>query len=131
MKKKILTIAFTLIFLCVLQSCTNNNTFSGEVVTNGSMPEMFVLKTSGGKIGFIIDENTEFIFNEKMLEEINYFEGEKLSDYFGCSMEADVIAGDIASPAENYISSDVTSWYFAKTVTVTEIYDEYFAVESE
>ena len=130
MKKKLLTLAFLLILLCVFQSCTNDNTFSGEVVTNGSMPEMFVLKTSGEKIGFIIDENTEFVFSKEMLEEINYFEGEKLSDYFGCSMEADVIAGGITSPAENYIPSDVENWYFAKTVTVTDIYDEYFFAES-
>ncbi len=130
MKTKLFITAFILFSLCICVSCTNDNTFSGEVVANGSMPEMFVLEASGEKIGFIIDDNTEFVFKEEMLEKINYFEGEKLSDYFGCSMEADVIAGDIASPAENYISSDVTSWYFAKTVTVTDIYDEYFAVDS-
>lgn len=129
MKKTFSIITVFLILLCTLSSCADNRSFSGEVTARGSMPEMFVLESSGEKNGFIINENTEFIFDSKTLEEINYYEGEKLSDYFGCHMEAEVRAGEKTSPAQNCIPSDVKGWYFAKTVTVTNIKDEYFAVD--
>ena len=128
MKKTTLSV-LCLFTLIIFASCSGQSVFEGKVVAVGILPEFFAIETEKGQYGFAFDDETEFIFTDEMLEDIKYQVGEKFSDYFAPYMEAEVIAGEKTTPRENYIFSDVKDWFYAKTVKITKIHEEYFAVE--
>ena len=131
MKKAL--VLLTLVFsLTLLPSCTiGNPNYTGDITTRGSMPEMFVLENEGVKYGFIITADTELIIPDEILSNIGYYDGEDIFDFFGVDMSANVLAGNTASAAENYVSDDVKAWFYAKKIQVTSVHDEYFFAEDE
>ena len=134
MKTKLLL--FVLGILLIFSGCTEKkNTevsemmeYTGIVSASGGNPYFFTLETDGESYGFVINDETELIWeDETALDIYKPLTREDEFNVFGCDMYVTVKAGNKAKSADEYI--DVDEWLVADEITVTGINEDYFAVD--
>ena len=134
MKTKLLL--FVLGILLIFSGCTEKkNTevsemmeYTGIVSASGSNPYFFALETDEESYGFVINDETELIWEDKTALDIyKPLTREDELNVFGCDMYVTVKAGNKAKSADEYI--DVDEWFVAEAITVTGINEDYFAVD--
>ncbi len=131
--KKLFSVWAVICLLVSLTACDQSepNALSGEVVTCGGDPYFFELACEDGmNFGFLVNESTELIWEDKSAFEI-WDEDDDEWDVFGCSMYVTVIPGEVAESADEYVDECVEGWYYAKQITVTGVNDAYFAVDAK
>lgn len=104
--------------------------YTGIVSASGGDPYFFELKTDKGSYGFVINDETELIWEDKTALEIyKPLTREDELNVFGCDMYVTVKAGKKAESADKY--TDVQEWFVAEAITVTGINEDYFAVDEK
>ncbi len=104
--------------------------YTGIVSASGGNPYFFTLETDGESYGFVINDETELIWEDKTALDIyKPLTREDELNVFGCDMFVTVKAGEKAESVNEYI--DVEEWLVADEITVTGINDSYFAVDAK
>jgi hypothetical protein len=135
--KKIISAILIITIVFSLAACSaknNDNAKSGKVITYGGDPLMFELACDDGKnYGFVIDDNTELIWEDR--SGFSIWENTTIDyddwDVFSCDMYVTVVPNGETESADEYVDDYVEGWYFAKSITVTKVDEDYFAVTAK
>ena len=124
MKRKIL-IWMLITCMLFLTACNNahNGKLKGEVVFYGGEPLMFELLCDHGQnFGFLINEDTEVVWEDKSA--LSVWENTNVEyddwDVFDDGMLVTVVPGDKALSEEADREARIEGWFFAKKIIVTD-----------
>lgn len=129
--KRIIALITVVISLLALPACrkAEENPIIGEVVTCGGNPLFFEVACENGKnYGFVVTDSTQLVWEDKRAF-INWDVDAGKWDIFSISMYVEVVPGERAQSADEYVNECVEGWYYAEKVTVTGINESYFAVD--
>lgn len=96
---------------------------TGEVVSYGGDPLMLELACEdGNNYGFVIDEGTELVWQDKSAFALWEDTVREYDDWdvFGCGMYVTVLPGEETESADDSVDECVQGWYRAEKITVTD-----------
>ena len=126
--KKLITAALALMIAFMSFGCgAGNGKYSGLVVACGGNPQFFELQTTDKNYGFVIDDNTELVWEDTTA--VDRYAGWDEWSVFSCCMQVTVEAGSKTVSVKEYTNEDLDDWFIAKKVTVTKVEDDYFSAD--